>query len=94
MKKSLCFLLLVVMSLPLTAQQIINARKVSTGVINICNRAKSSDKPLIGQARHEQRFLALLTFNDGGQDAGMLKSYDCRVVDRIGRIHIVEIPVS
>ncbi len=94
MKKNSIFLLLIVMAIPLMAQQVINSRKVSTGVINIMNRAKLADKPLIGQPRHEKRFLALLTFNDNGQDADMLRSYDCRVVDHIGRIYIVEIPVS
>ena len=76
------------------AQAGINSNKVSRGVIDIYNKARKTNQSLLSPAQ-SPRFMALLTFNNPSEDAqGVLEAYGCRVVDHVGRIHIVEIPVS
>ncbi|MBQ9217622.1 MAG: S8 family serine peptidase [Muribaculaceae bacterium] len=91
MEKFVIYILLCLAALPLSAQQRIDNHRVSRGVLDICHRqaASRADMPL-----KDSRFLALLTFVDPAQSPEVLSQYGCRVVDHVGRIHIVEIPVS
>lgn len=93
-KGTILSLLWIAIAIPLMAQQAINTHKVSPGVIDICQRARQVNKTINSGAQPEKRFMALLTFTDNSQSPDLLKGYDCRVVDRVGRIYIVEIPVS
>ena len=94
MKKTTILMLLLLLALPLAAQQTINPHRVSTGVIDICNRARATGNSIDGASRHQKHFMALLTFQDSGQSPALLETYGCRVIDRVGRIYIVDIPVT
>lgn len=91
MKKLTIYVILSLAVLSMSAQQHINSHKVSRGILDLCKRDMVS-KSAIGQQDH--RFLALLTFVEPSQSPDVLSAYGCRVIDHVGRIHIVEIPVS
>lgn len=92
MKKFTAYITLLLIALTVQAQQPINTMRVSQGVIDICKRQPSAAKK--STIQKERRFMALLTFNDPNQSPDLLEAYGCRIIDRVGRIHIVEIPVS
>ena len=97
MKKSVFSLTLsLMMVLPLLAGVKVNPRKVSRGVERICQRYQESapaTQQVAGYAR--PRFLALLTFTQPSPSSAVLvDEYGCTVVDSIGRIYIVSIPVA
>ncbi|MBR1475497.1 MAG: S8 family peptidase [Muribaculaceae bacterium] len=92
MKKLAIYISLLLAALTMSAQQQINNHKVSRGVLDICHRNAMTLKSAMPQA--DRHFLALLTFVDPAQSPDVLKAYGCRVVDHVGRIHIVDIPVA
>ena len=93
MKKFALYILMLLMASVAGAQQTINTHKVSDGVVRIC-QSPSRSSINTSTVQKERRFMALLTFTNANQSPTILESYGCRIVDRIGRIHIVEIPVN
>lgn len=79
-------------ALTVQAQQSIDAHKVSLGVMDICHSVNVMRAD--AKAPASCTFQALLTFTDNNQSPDILSTYGCRVIDRVGRIFIVDIPVD
>lgn len=92
MKKTAIYIIMLLIAMPAMAQQSVNARKVSRGVLSICDRSASERRNV--QNSSSPMFPALLTFVNADESPDVLLPYGCRVLDRIGRIHIVNIPVG
>ena len=90
--KKIITLIIMLAALTVQAQQAIVTSKVSRGVMDICHSA--SDSRVGAKAPARGTFLALLTFADSNQSPDILVAYGCRVIDRVGRIHIADIPID
>ena len=91
MKKIFVLILLMLMALNIGAMQHIDTKKLSAGVVSICNRANS--KSLKANA-DKGKFLALMSFIGSKNNSDILKNYNVDVIDSIGRIYIVRVPIE
>lgn len=74
------------------AQSVDNS-KLSQGVIEALQ--KSSVRKAMGtQGRAAGRLMALMSFTQPAQRSGFLADYDVEVIDSIGRVYIVNIPLA
>ena len=93
MKKIIALLFLVAISLNSWAVQQFDRNKLSPGVVSICNKVarhtmKSDDHT------GAKRFLALMSLTGKNCDPGFLKAYNVEMIDSIGLVYIVRIPIE
>lgn len=84
-------------ALAMNAQKQADLSKLSAGLANRLNThvTGSALSSQHSAAKRQQSILTLLTFNDRRQDSSPLTAdYGCRVVDSIGRIFIVDMPLG
>ena len=93
MKKLIALLLLVAASLNSWAVQQFATNKLSPGVISICNKATMHTMKSEGFTG-AKKFMALMSLTGKKCDSGFLKAYNVEMIDSIGRVYIVRIPVE
>ena len=93
--KKILTTLMAMTTLAMNAQNQADLSKLSAGLARRLTNHVTNNAKLPPSAKKQQNVLTLLTFNDRRQDSSPLTAdYGCRVVDSIGRIYIVSIPLD
>ena len=93
MKKNIALLFLVAIGLNSWAMQQFDRNKLSPGVISICNKVAIHTTKSEGYTG-TNKFLALMSLTGKKYDSGFLNAYNVEIIDSIGRVYIVRIPVE
>lgn len=91
MKRITVFLIAATSVLPICAQKVADMTKLSAHLAQLVHQEPSAITP------HEAPYrpiLTLLTTTEGRSATMLERDYDCQVVDSIGRIYIVSMPLS
>ena len=109
MKRPILLTLLVVLSANMAFAQTADHRKLSQGVVNALQKSHADNRKkmatsapsrlrlLSTNTQHPSpntRLMALMSFTDAQQRSAFLGSYGVEVIDSIGRVYIVNIPLS
>ncbi len=92
MKKIFTLLLSLIVVVNIGAMQQLDTKKLSPGVVSICNKASNTKLNTLAGKPGGNKFMALMSLN--GNDSGFFKAYDVEIIGKIGRIYIVRIPVE
>lgn len=84
---------LVMMHTSMALPQSIDNSKLSQGVIDALQK-RNIGKAKATQDRGAERLMALMSFSEPDQRSGFLADYGVEVVDSIGRVYIVSIPLA
>ena len=93
MKRPILLTLLVVLSANMTFAQTADHHKLSQGVVNVLQKSHADNRKKVATSA-PSRLMALMSFTDAQQRSAFLGSYGVEVIDSIGRVYIVNIPLS
>jgi subtilisin family serine protease len=94
MKKFFTLLLSLLVAVNIGAVKQLDTKKLSPGVISICNRANSTKVNATGGKPCGKKFMALMSLKGSNYNSSILKAYNVEVIDSVGRIYIVRLPVE